>query len=78
MTLHRYGRNGDWEKAVALLEEMQTDGVRPDAVTYGTIVAAVSGRRTPCAGTPPGQTSSRCYDMQSSCFLSTFPLFSVL
>lgn len=77
MTLHRYGRNGDWEKAVALLEEMQTDGVRPDAVTYGTIVAAVSGRRTPCAGTSD-QTSGRCYDMQYSCFLITFPLFSVL
>lgn len=45
MPFSRYGRNGDWEKAMSLLVEMQADGVRPDAVTYGTIVAAVSSRR---------------------------------
>lgn len=72
MTLPRYGRNGDWEKAVALLEEMQTDGIRPDAVTYGTIVAAVSGRRARSVrvGTPYRAVTDV---MHSSFFVIMFP-----
>ena len=73
MTLPRYGRNGDWEKALALLEEMQTDGVRPDAVTYGTIVAAVRVQlaRSVRVGTPDRAVADAVH---SSFFVILFAL----
>lgn len=46
--MSRFGRNGDWEKAIELLEEMRNDGVQPDLVSYSTVLAAVGGHCNTC------------------------------
>ena len=47
-----------------LLKEMLTDGVRPDAVTYGTIVAAVSVRCGPSGLRAPPRAFDATHGLQ--------------
>lgn len=41
----RYGRNGDWKRAIELLQDMRNSGLQPDLVSYSTVLAAVSPLR---------------------------------
>lgn len=43
----RYVKFGDSESALRMLEDMIADGVRPDLVSYSTVLACVSRSRIP-------------------------------
>lgn len=35
------GINGSWEESLSMLEEMESEGVRPNRVVYNTLLASL-------------------------------------